>query len=224
MNHIETNVEIKQTEAADGMGRVLDQRFRRQRRHCAAPAPGGFRDPDDGHRSAHHRAPHSSIFPGGLPGPHAGGRCDWCSVRFYKEVAETEIQKGNIAIMVDRKSRNVFTNFSRMWLWMPFWQNVILEQKITDAPFVVGVGRGLYGGRDYHCVVETKRGHYLGRCIWKAVLSQITGIPGLIGGYGLERLIKAPVDGIFKGDVKIGAEEKRRCSGPCGRCSGSGTD
>ena len=84
-----------------------------------------------------------------------------------------------------------------------------LGTKMTDAPFVVGVGPGFTAGEDCHCVVETKRGHYLGRCIWKGSAIPNTGIPGLIGGYGLERLIKAPADGMFKGDVTIGTVVKK---------------
>lgn len=79
-----------------------------------------------------------------------------------------------------------------------------LGTRITDAAIVIGVGPGFTAGEDCHCVVETKRGHYLGRCIWEGSAIANTGVPGIIGGYGLERLIKATDDGIFKGTVSIG--------------------
>lgn len=124
------------------------------------------------------------------------------------KVAEQEIQNGNIAIMVDETARCIHE----------FHPDVVVDAilakrnlgtKITDAPFVVGVGPGFTAGEDCHCVVETKRGHYLGRCIWKGSAIPNTGIPGMIGGYGLERLIKAPAAGVFKGAVEIGAVVKK---------------
>ncbi len=75
---------------------------------------------------------------------------------------------------------------------------------MSDAAIVIGVGPGFTAGSDCHCVVETKRGHYLGRCIYEGGAIPNTGVPGEIGGYGLERLIKASADGIFRGTVLIG--------------------
>jgi xanthine dehydrogenase accessory factor len=83
-----------------------------------------------------------------------------------------------------------------------------LGTQITDAPIVIGVGPGFTAGVDCHCVVETKRGHYLGRCIWQGSAIPNTGIPGNIGGYTTERIIRAAADGIFRGNVAIGAQVK----------------
>ncbi|MGL5437883.1 MAG: selenium-dependent molybdenum cofactor biosynthesis protein YqeB [Lachnospiraceae bacterium] len=79
-----------------------------------------------------------------------------------------------------------------------------LGTAISDAPIVIGVGPGFTAGADCHCVVETKRGHYLGRCIRAGSAIPNTGVPGEIGGYGIERLIKASDDGIFRGIAAIG--------------------
>ncbi|WP_349944060.1 selenium-dependent molybdenum cofactor biosynthesis protein YqeB [Lacrimispora sp. BS-2] len=79
-----------------------------------------------------------------------------------------------------------------------------LGTRITDADVVVGVGPGFTAGLDCHVVVETKRGHNLGRCIWEGSAFPNTGVPGMIGGYDKERIIRATDDGIFKGHVKIG--------------------
>jgi len=91
--------------------------------------------------------------------------------------------------------------------------DAILEKKnmgtrITDAAIVIGVGPGFTAGLDCHCVVETKRGHYLGRCIWEGQAIPNTGVPGEIGGYGMERLIQAPGDGVFTGAAAIGDRVK----------------
>jgi xanthine dehydrogenase accessory factor len=53
-------------------------------------------------------------------------------------------------------------------------------------------------------VVETKRGHTLGRVIWKGSAIPNTGIPGEVRGFGAERVIRAPGPGIFKGSISIG--------------------
>ena len=79
-----------------------------------------------------------------------------------------------------------------------------LGTTITDAPIVVGVGPGFTAREDCHVVVETKRGHDLGRCIWKGSAVPNTGIPGNIGGFDKERIIRASADGSFRGAVSIG--------------------
>ena len=76
--------------------------------------------------------------------------------------------------------------------------------KISDAGFVIGVGPGFTAGVDCHCVVETKRGHYLGKVIWEGSAEPNTGIPGNIGGYTTERIIRAGADGIFTPVRSIG--------------------
>lgn len=72
------------------------------------------------------------------------------------------------------------------------------------APFVIGLGPGFTAGRDVHVVIETKRGHQLGRIIRNGSAIANTGIPGIIGGYGKERVIHSPAAGRFKGEAQIG--------------------
>jgi xanthine dehydrogenase accessory factor len=84
--------------------------------------------------------------------------------------------------------------------------------KITDAPLVIGLGPGFHAGKDVHLVIETNRGHDLGRIISNGEAEPNTGIPGAIGGYTEERVIRAPKAGNFKSLKKIGdgvkADEK----------------
>ena len=79
-----------------------------------------------------------------------------------------------------------------------------LGTRITDARVVVGVGPGFTAGEDCHAVVETMRGHYLGRVIYKGSAQPNTGIPGLIGGFSGERVLRAPTDGVFRPLRQIG--------------------
>ena len=73
-----------------------------------------------------------------------------------------------------------------------------------DAKLVIGVGPGFTAGRDCHAVIETKRGHTLGRVIKKGSAIPNTGVPGNVGGQTIRRLIKAPADGTFHPEKKIG--------------------
>ena len=80
-----------------------------------------------------------------------------------------------------------------------------LGTKIDDAPVVVGIGPGFTAGEDCHAVVETMRGHTLGRVIYRGSALPNTNIPGLIGGYAGERVLRAPADGILHQLADIGA-------------------
>ncbi|MBE7003074.1 MAG: EF2563 family selenium-dependent molybdenum hydroxylase system protein [Ruminococcaceae bacterium] len=79
-----------------------------------------------------------------------------------------------------------------------------LGTHIDDAPIVVGVGPGFTAGTDCHAVVETMRGHTLGRVYYEGSALPNTNVPGLIGGFAGERVLRAPADGVFRGTRAIG--------------------
>ena len=79
-----------------------------------------------------------------------------------------------------------------------------LGTRITDAPVVVAVGPGFTAGADCHAAVETMRGHTLGRALYHGSPLPNTNIPGLIGGFAGERVLRAPCDGIFTAVHRIG--------------------
>ena len=79
-----------------------------------------------------------------------------------------------------------------------------LGTRITDAPVVVGIGPGFTAGEDCHAVVETMRGHTLGRVIYRGSALPNTSIPGLVGGFAGERVLRAPADGILHQLADIG--------------------
>ena len=74
------------------------------------------------------------------------------------------------------------------------------------APVVVAAGPGFTAGEDCHAVVETMRGHYLGRTLYTGSAQANTGVPGLIGGFAGERVLRAPAEGIFHPLLEIGAQ------------------
>jgi xanthine dehydrogenase accessory factor len=79
-----------------------------------------------------------------------------------------------------------------------------LDNRCSDAGLVIGLGPGLEAGRDVHYVVETMRGHDLGRVIASGPSSCDTGEPGEIGGYTRERVVRAPAGGVFTSLRRIG--------------------
>ncbi len=72
------------------------------------------------------------------------------------------------------------------------------------APLVIALGPGFTAGEDVDVVIETKRGHNLGRVIRSGSAVPNTGIPGIIGGYGKERVMHAHAEGILRNAASIG--------------------
>ena len=125
------------------------------------------------------------------------------------ERAETEddvrriLSAGQIPVLADPRAA------CRAWLRPDVVVDAILAKKnlgtaITDAPLVIGVGPGFCAGKDCHAVIETMRGHTLGRVIYSGSALPNTNIPGLIGGFAGERVLRAPCDGIFTAVHRIG--------------------
>lgn len=81
-----------------------------------------------------------------------------------------------------------------------------LGTSVRDAPAVVALGPGFLVGRDAHAVVETCRGHTLGRVITEGEALPNTGIPGEIGGRSVERVLRSPGEGILRTRLTIGAQ------------------
>lgn len=79
-----------------------------------------------------------------------------------------------------------------------------LGTRIHDAPLVIGLGPGFTAGQDVHAVIETNRGHYLGRVLWTGSTQPDTGVPGSVNGIGPERVIYAPAEGTFMHRQVIG--------------------
>ena len=66
------------------------------------------------------------------------------------------------------------------------------------APITIALGPGFEAGKDVDVVIETQRGHNLGRIIFEGFAAENTGVPGIIKGYGKERVIHAPASGKLK--------------------------
>lgn len=79
-----------------------------------------------------------------------------------------------------------------------------LGTNMEMAPVTIALGPGFCAGKDVNIVIETMRGHNLGRLIFQGFAMENTGLPGIIGGYTKERVLYSPCDGIIKNNKKIG--------------------
>ncbi len=79
-----------------------------------------------------------------------------------------------------------------------------LDTRINAAQCVIGLGPGLHAGHDVHAVIETARGHNLGRVLLEGSAEPNTRVPGAVQGFTSERVIRAPCAGVFIGLRRIG--------------------
>lgn len=111
--------------------------------------------------------------------------------------------RGNIAVLADPNA-NCIAQLKPDAVVDAILAKRNLGTKISDAPCVIGVGPGFTVGVDCHACVETMRGHTLGRMIKNGSPLPNTNIPGLIGGFAGERVLRAPADGVFCQVLQIG--------------------
>lgn len=121
------------------------------------------------------------------------------------EQAHALIQDEMIPVLVDPEGK------ARQALSPVVLVDAILAKQNTgtqldDAPLVIALGPGFTPNIDCHCVIETQRGHNLGRVLWSAPAAPNTGVPGEIGGKSAERVLRAPGDGTLVGVKRIGDE------------------
>lgn len=113
------------------------------------------------------------------------------------------LQEGLIPVLVDPDARSVAV------LRPPVVVDGIMAKRnlgttLTDAPLVIALGPGFVAGLDAHAVVETQRGHRLGRVLWSGQAEPNTGIPGQVDGHAQERVVRSPAAGVFHALKGIG--------------------
>lgn len=116
--------------------------------------------------------------------------------------AERLLTEGKLTMLVDPRGEAI------TWLKPLAVVDAILAKKNLGtnrsmAPITVALGPGFEAGCDVDAVVETQRGHNLGRVLWQGKAAPNTGIPGIIGGYGKERVIYSPAAGILRNVCRI---------------------
>ena len=124
------------------------------------------------------------------------------------EEARRIAQGGKIAVLADAEGRCV-RELRPDALVDAILAKRNLGTRITDAPAVIALGPGFTAGEDCHAVVETMRGHDLGRVYLQGSAHANTGEPGSIAGFTSERLLRAPCAGLFTPIARIGALVKK---------------
>ena len=118
------------------------------------------------------------------------------------EEARELLQAGKLAVLVDPKGESI-----PILKPLAVVDGILAKKNLGTnremAPITVALGPGFVAGRDVDAVIETKRGHHLGRVLWTGSAAPNTGIPGIIGGYGKERVIHCPAEGILRNVQKI---------------------
>ena len=124
------------------------------------------------------------------------------------EDALVMIEKGIIPVLADPETK-VVKKISPQVVVDARMVKRNLDTNIKDAPLVIGLGPGFEAGVDVNVVIETCRGYRLGRVIHSGSAIPNTGIPGYIGGFAMERMIKAPVGGTVTNVRAIGDVVKK---------------
>ena len=120
-----------------------------------------------------------------------------CYLANSLEQAKVLLREGKLAVLVDPTGETI-----------PKLQPLVVVDAILAkknlgtnrnmAPITVALGPGFTACEDVDAVIETKRGHNLGRVLWTGSAAPNTGIPGMIGGFGKERVIHCPAKGIVR--------------------------
>ncbi|MCK8817582.1 selenium-dependent molybdenum cofactor biosynthesis protein YqeB [Natroniella sulfidigena] len=119
------------------------------------------------------------------------------------EQIEEEISNHRVPIIVDPLG-DVIDFFKPQVVVDAIMAKKNLGTEIDDAPIVIGLGPGFEAGKDVDAVIETERGHDLGRVIYQGQAKPNTGVPGDVAGYTNERVLKSPTDGQFESACEIG--------------------
>ena len=136
-------------------------------------------------------------------------RVEGVTARLASDPAEalSLLEQGLLPVLVDPEAR-FRADLCPLGLVDAILAKRNLGTAITDAPIVIGVGPGFTAGVDCHAAVETMRGHSLGRVLYRGSPLPNTNIPGLIGGFAGERVLRAPADGVFREARRIGERVK----------------
>lgn len=125
-----------------------------------------------------------------------------CLLAANQEEAVSLLEKGELVMLVDPCGTCIF-DLKPMAVVDGILAKKNLGTSKAMAPITVALGPGFEAGTDVDAVIETMRGHSLGRVIYQGMAIPDTKVPGAIGGYTKERVIHSPADGILKNISKV---------------------
>jgi len=123
-------------------------------------------------------------------------------------MVEESMARNEVAVMVDPDLSSL-KKFSPLVLVDARMLKSPPETGMEAAPMVIGLGPGFYAGQNCHAVIETMRGHRLGRVIWRGEALPNTGIPDMVAGKAEERVLRAPIDGILRAVAQLGTRVRK---------------
>jgi xanthine dehydrogenase accessory factor len=118
---------------------------------------------------------------------------------------DSVLAAGLIPVLVDPAGLSVET----------YRPQIVIDARMLKSPpaplpgqhspvFLIGLGPGFTAPLDCHALIETNRGHYLGRVIWQGSAQPDTGLPGDIGSHSADRILRAPAAGVVSAAARIG--------------------
>lgn len=125
-----------------------------------------------------------------------------CYLADSLQQAETFLRAGKLTMLID-PAGDAISKLNPLAVVDAIIAKRNLGTARSMAPVTVALGPGFVAGEDVDAVIETKRGHNLGRVILSGSAAPNTGVPGIIGGFGKERVLHAPVQGILRNVKKI---------------------
>jgi len=112
------------------------------------------------------------------------------------------LSKGHIAVLVDPEGESIQQLHPHVVV-----DARMIKQRVPLIPtlvkLIIGLGPGFDAGENCHAVVETNRGHMLGRVIWQGPPEPDTGLPDAVSTHRAERVLRAPVDGLLETHAEI---------------------
>ena len=120
-----------------------------------------------------------------------------CHLAASVEQAEQFLKEGKLTVLVDPMGETI-PRLKPLAVVDAILAKKNLGTNREMAPITVALGPGFTAGEDVDAVIETKRGHNLGRVLWDGSAAPNTGIPGSIAGFAKERVIHCPAKGILR--------------------------
>lgn len=128
-------------------------------------------------------------------------------IKESKEIPEL-IDQRKIAVLISPE-RYFFPDYAPDVIVDARLLKKFVEYDLNTKPMVIGLGPGFKVGINCHVVIETNRGHYLGRAIWEGEALSDTGIPGTVSQKSKERVLRAPASGSIQSNIALGTFVKK---------------
>ncbi len=113
------------------------------------------------------------------------------------------LAKGHIPVLIDPEGQAIKALHPYVVVDARMLKTMV-ELIPTQVELIIGLGPGFVTGQNCHAVIETKRGHYLGRVIWQGGAEGDSGIPEAVNSMDKGRVLRAPNDGVLQAHAEIG--------------------